>query len=521
MTRSTWLLLGLLTASQFCDAYRILVVFPLPGKSHSILGFGVVNHLLKAGHDVTFVTPILEKSPHPKLHQIDISKNFDYLPKNTFDLKSILNKESTVNDPNQIISSINLMLRATYRNENVQKLLNDVDQKFDLVIVEWLYCELGAGIAEIVQAPLIWVSSLEPHWMVMRLIDEGLNPAYHGDALRENIPPFNFWQRTEQLWIQLKTLYYMHMYHDAQQSAMYDEVIAPLIRKRGRVPATFQEVKYNASLVLGNSHVSLGMATRLPQSYKAVGGYHINEEVKPLPEDLQKIMDNAKKGVVYFSMGSNLNSKDMPESLKKSLLDMFGELEQTVFWKFEEDFPKVPKNVHILEWAPQASILAHPNCVLFITHGGLLSTTETIHYGVPIIGIPVFADQFVNVNRAVGKGIAKKVDFSFTMAEDLRENIVEMTSNPKYREKVKELSFIYHDRPVRPGAELVHWVEHVIQTKGAPHLRSPAINVPWYQKMYLDLAVVVVILVILSISALKRVYCLIFPKNVMGDKKYK
>lgn len=74
-------------------------------------------------------------------------------------------------------------------------------------------------------------------------------------------------------------------------------------------------------------------------------------------QDLEKIMMSAKNGVIYFSMGSNLKSKDWPEKVKTDLLIMFGELKQTVLWKFEEDLPNVPKNVHILKWAPQPSIL--------------------------------------------------------------------------------------------------------------------------------------------------------------------
>ncbi|GBP21527.1 hypothetical protein EVAR_12128_1 [Eumeta japonica] len=43
------LLLSLVYAS---DAYRILVVFPTPGRSHSILGQGFVDTLSQAGHEV-------------------------------------------------------------------------------------------------------------------------------------------------------------------------------------------------------------------------------------------------------------------------------------------------------------------------------------------------------------------------------------------------------------------------------------------------------------------------------------
>lgn len=73
---------------------------------------------------------------------------------------------------------------------------------------------------------------------------------------------------------------------------------------------------------------------------------------------------------------------------------------------------------------------AHPNCVLFITHGGLLSTTETTYFAKPIIGIPAFADQFINVDRAVAKGFAKRVDLSYNMADELGVAINEMLQNP-------------------------------------------------------------------------------------------
>lgn len=67
--------------------------------------------------------------------------------------------------------------------------------------------------------------------------------------------------------------------------------------------------------------------------------------------------------------------------------------------------------------------------MLFITHGGLLSTFEALHAGVPFIGIPAFADQFVNVNRAERRGFGLRVDMSYNVVEDLKSAIEKFSSN--------------------------------------------------------------------------------------------
>ncbi|GBP15238.1 UDP-glucuronosyltransferase 2B13 [Eumeta japonica] len=445
---------------------------------------------------VTYITPYPRKDPPPNLNQVVIEYPPEIQFSNLFSIEKILNNEISFKD-------FGLMFRWFFgyaehflNHENVQRLMNDKNQSFDLAIIEWLFLELNAGFAPLFQCPMIWASSMEPHWMVLRLVDEAANPAYVADSMSNNAPPFTFLQRAQELGMNILMKIMMKFMH-VKCSWLYDEIFVPAGVRRGTAMPPLEEVIYNASFVLSNSHVSLGEPVRLPQNFIPIAGYHIDPKTKPLSEELKNIMDKAKEGVIYFSMGSNLKSKDIPDKMKKEFVEMFGQLNQTVIWKFEEALPDLPKNVFILEWAPQQSILAHPNCVLFITHGGLLSTTETVHYGVPIIGIPVFADQFVNVNRAVNKGFAKKVDLSYNTPKELKEAILEVLNDSSYRERVKHLSLIYHDRPVPPARQLVHWAEHAIKTRGAPHLRSRALMLPCYQKMYLDLATLVLALLLI------------------------
>ena len=41
----------------------------------------------------------------------------------------------------------------------------------------------------------------------------------------------------------------------------------------------------------------------------------------------------------------------------------------------------------------EQAVLAHNNTRLFITHCGMHGVLESIHYAVPLVGMPVFIDQ--------------------------------------------------------------------------------------------------------------------------------
>ncbi|XP_013189936.2 UDP-glycosyltransferase UGT5 isoform X2 [Amyelois transitella] len=516
MKKTAYILLVLTTLSHICDGYKILTVFPMAMPSHQILAKGVVKALLEAGHEVTQLTPFPDKNLPPNLSQVDLSAVDMSFATQRLNVTTVLNGQDAAN-LFEFKPFIEMTNRNVFQDSNLQKLMGDTTQTFDVVIAEWMFSDTYTALGYLFNCPFIWFSTVEPHSIIVSMIDENTNPAYVPSLMSSNVPPYDFINRVKELFMQIMTWGFQTIYFSRHYNEVYAELIVPHIIKRGKPVIPLDDIKYNASLVLGNSHVSLGLPTRLPQAYMPIGGYHIDPEVPPLPKDLQNLLDNANNGLIYFSMGSILKSKDLPDVLKKDLLETLGSLKHTVLWKFEEVLPNLPPNVHIVHWAPQQSILAHPNCILFITHGGLLSTTEAVHFGKPIIGIPVFGDQFNNVDRAVKKGFAMRVDLAYNMKDKLKAAINEFLRDKRYTEKAKELSFIYHDRPVHPSKELVHWVEHVVKTGGAPHLRSPALDVPVYQKLYLDLFA----LVLIVLYVLKKIAVKIFSSKKVVKKQKK
>ncbi|XP_050679316.1 UDP-glycosyltransferase UGT5-like [Leptidea sinapis] len=382
---------------------------------------------------VTYLTAIPAKISSLKLRNVVLESNVEYFAiDKTFDIAKIINKEIFLNEYGHILDAMFGIANATIFHPKVQELIMDDKENFDAIIAEWMFNDLYSAFSAVFGCPLIWSSSVNAHPMLLSVIDEAPNPAYTADLIQSaSVPPFSFVERVEQLWILLR-MKYLQWKLSSRDELSYELAFSTAVSKRGKSLPSYKAVQYNGSIVLANAHVATGEAMRLPMNHINIGGYHINESsIIPLPQELQSAMDNSKDGVIYFSMGTVLKSRGLPDSIKNGLIKIFSELKYTVIWKFEDKLSDLPKNLYVVDWAPQQSILAHPKCVLFITHGGLLSTTEAIHFGVPIIGIPMFADQYLNIKRAEAKGFGKKVAMNYNTPVVLKTAIEEVLSTPR------------------------------------------------------------------------------------------
>ncbi len=145
-----------------------------------------------------------------------------------------------------------------------------------------------------------------------------------------------------------------------------------------------------------------------------------------LPE---QIADDGRP-LVYFSLGS-LGSADLglmqrtltalagtPYRFVVSMGPLHGELE-------------LADNMWGAQFVPQTSVL--PLVDLVITHGGNNTTTEAMHFGKPMVVLPLFWDQYDNAQRVQETGYGVRLDtYRYTDAE-LHSALASLLDDPAAR----------------------------------------------------------------------------------------
>jgi glucuronosyltransferase len=84
-------------------------------------------------------------------------------------------------------------------------------------------------------------------------------------------------------------------------------------------------------------------------------------------QDIKEYIEGATEGVIFFSMGSNLKSSQLPTEKLLAIVEAFSKLKQRVLWKWEkETLPGNLSNVRVAKWLPQSDILGKK---LYIRYG--------------------------------------------------------------------------------------------------------------------------------------------------------
>ncbi|CRK94520.1 CLUMA_CG008025, isoform A [Clunio marinus] len=476
------------------ECSRILVLEATISKSHIIPLQAISSALAKKGHEITFVSTYL----------------FDEKVKNYRGIKIPFNEEDKefvsemVKDPDgkgffhwfpKLSELVFRLGNDTLQMPEMKNLMKE--ETFDLVIVGYFMNDFMLGLADHFKCPSILFSPA----MAFNTMNRALGNPLAVSGLPHPLVPIsemNFLGRLKNF-----------------LATGFDLIFGEYVKYRSRqiynfhFPAdryrSYDEVLNNVSLALINDYFSSSGRVRpnVPAVVE-IGGVQVKPEPLPLPEDLKNFLDEAKDGAIFFCLGSNAKSTFLSKETLQILLKVFASLKQRVVMKWEADtMENQPKNVFISQWLPQDDVLAHPNLRLFISHCGLGGVIESKYHGVPIVGVPMFADQFDNAAKVVKEGWGVKVDVNSMTEMKLKDAIHEILTNPKYTNTVKRMSTLARDRPMNAQDTAVFWVEYVLRHHGASHMHYPGADLNFLQYNSIDVILFIVVVIYLFFKFLK------------------
>ena len=240
------------------------------------------------------------------------------------------------------------MTEKTLSMKGFQTLINTTDT-YDLVIMEQFFNEAYQGFAYRFNAPFIIFSTIGSNQWLNHYVGNPAPPSFAPCLFLNYSSYMTFIQR-------LLNGFYA-LYQDVYTNLYYLPMQNQLLQKYMPNSPHLTDIMYNVSLIFLNSHVSFKSPLPHMPNMIEIGGFHVKEAQK-LPKDLQEFMDDAKDGVVLFSMGSNARTADLPIEKRESILKAFAKLKAKVLWKWEnESLPGLPKNVRQQKWIPQQSVL--------------------------------------------------------------------------------------------------------------------------------------------------------------------
>jgi MGT family glycosyltransferase len=175
--------------------------------------------------------------------------------------------------------------------------------------------------------------------------------------------------------------------------------------------------------------------------------YEVPPEVADRPED---------SGLIYLSLGS-LGSADI--GLMQRLIDVLGGTRHKVIVSLgpRSDELRLADNMTGAALLPQTTLM--PQVDLVITHGGNNTTTEAMHFGKPMVLLPLFWDQYDNAQRVHELGYGVRLPTYSFADDDLTGAVDRLLADTALRERMASIGAGIRSRDgLRKGADIIERV---------------------------------------------------------------
>ncbi|XP_053518650.1 UDP-glucuronosyltransferase 2B31-like isoform X3 [Artibeus jamaicensis] len=399
----------------------------------------ILDELVLRGHEVTVLTSSVSILVDPNkpsaikfemyntsLKKDDVEKIFmeliskwTYIPKDTFWTYFLQIEEI-------VLEYTDLILKFCKGVVLDKKLITKLQQEeFDVILADAVG-PCGELLAELLKIPFVYSLRFFPGYKFEKQ-SGGLPfpPSYVPIILSELSDQMTFIERVKNMMYVLYFDFWFQMFHE-DWDQFYSEVL-------GR-PTTLSELMGKADMWLIRTYWDFEFPRPLLPHFEFVGGLHC-KPAKPLPKEMEQfVQSSGEDGIVVFSLGSMVST--LTEEKANMIASALAQIPQKVIWRYEGKNPDtLGPNTRLYKWIPQNDLLGHPKTKAFITHGGTNGVYEAIYHGIPMVGLPFFADQPDNILRMKKKGAAVRLDIHTMSSGDLLNALRTVINDPSYSGK--------------------------------------------------------------------------------------
>jgi UDP:flavonoid glycosyltransferase YjiC (YdhE family) len=136
-----------------------------------------------------------------------------------------------------------------------------------------------------------------------------------------------------------------------------------------------------------------------------------------------------------------------------------------------QEFAEQPPHIRIERYIPQSLLL--PYCDLVISHGGSGTIMDALEHGLPMVIIPIDADQPENARRCADVDVASVIEPDRRTPEAIRGAAREVLGNPRYKQAAQRLRGEIDELP---GLQYPVALLERLATERTPLILEPAMN---------------------------------------------
>ena len=155
---------------------------------------------------------------------------------------------------------------------------------------------------------------------------------------------------------------------------------------------------------------------------------------EPLDSTVPPWLDELGTPTVYVTLGTvfNLESGDLFERVVAGVGALPVDVVVTVGRQIDPaELGPLPPRVRAERYVPQAALL--PRCDLVVCHGGSGSVIGALAHGLPLVVIPMGADQPMNAARCEALGVGRVLDTLESTPQDVGAAVSAVLDDPAFR----------------------------------------------------------------------------------------